>query len=168
MKRDIIEIRSNINPMIDWLAQVEHEREEHEKAEREAKWERDRKEREEREAKWKEEHPILDKYTYMSQWNYETYSYQGEAVNYYFYEWSNIHSEPMLFNFSIPFYRFLDKCKMDFTENDNAKLKAHRTCHIVCKPECNSLIIEPSYEAMKTAFENVKVVGKVLATVPDI
>ena len=74
----------------------------------------------------------------------------------------------MLFNFSIPFYRFLDKCKMDFTENDNAKLKAHRTCHIVCKPECNSLIIEPSYEAMKTAFENVKVVGKVLATVPDI
>ena len=128
MKRDIIEIRSNINPMIDWLTQKEIEREEREKAEREAKWEAERKEREERERKWKEEHPILDKYTYMSQWNYETYSYQGESVNYYFYEWSDITSEPRYFGFSIPFYKFLDFCKMKFTDEDNDKLKKFKTC----------------------------------------
>jgi hypothetical protein len=168
MKRDIMEIRSNINPMIDWLTQKEIEREEREKAEREAKWERERKEREEKEAKWKSEHPILDKYTYMSQWNWETYSYQGEAVNYYFYEWSNIYGEPRKFDFSIPFYKFLDFCKMDFSDDDNNKLKSNKTCYIVCKPGCNSLIIEPSYEALKEAFEKCKTVGRVLATVPEI
>jgi hypothetical protein len=168
MKKDIIEIRSNINPMIDWLAQKEKEREEREKAEREAKWERDRIEREEKERKWKEEHPILDKYTYMSQWNFETYSYQGESVNYYFYEWSDLNREPRYFPFSIPFYKFLDSSKIDMVDEENNRLKAFKTCYITCVPGQNRLIIEQTFDKLKESFENVKIVGRVLATVPEI
>lgn len=166
--REFIEIRSNITPTINWLNQLELDKAEKEKQEREARWAREREERERKEAEWKAEHPILDRYTYISQWNYETYCYQGNSVNFYFYEWSNLNSEPISFSFDIPFYKFLDKCKIDFTDKDNEKIKTHRTCHIICKPGCNSLIIATTYDKMKEEFERVATVGKVIASVPTV
>lgn len=164
MKREIIEIRSNINPMINWLVEAEKEREEREKKEREEKYAKEREERDRKEAEWKKEHPILDKYTYISSWNYNTYSYQGDAVNIYFYEWSDIEREPRMFYFIIPFYRFLDACKINFTEEDNSKLKTNKTIYVVCKPGCNDLIMETNYESLKSRF----MAEKILETVPNI
>ena len=107
MKRDIFIIRGNITPMIARLEQLTKEREEREKAEREERWKREREERERKAQEWKILHPILDKFTYISAYNYDTYSWPGDYVNIRFYEWSNIESEPKFFSHSIAFYRFL-------------------------------------------------------------
>ena len=81
-------------------------REEREKAEREEKWRKEREEREKKEAEWKKEHPILDKYTYMSYYNYDTYGWEGYYINVHFYEWSDINSSPRIFPYSTSFYIF--------------------------------------------------------------
>ena len=152
MKRDIFEIRGTITPTIERLEREAKEREEREKAEREAK-----------EAKWKEEHPILDKYTYISAWNFDTYSWPGDYCNIRFYEWSNIDSEPRFFPYSIEFYRFLDECKLNLTPEQNTKIKANPGCHITCVPGTHDLVIGISYDSLKSQFNT----AKVLAAVPD-
>ena len=164
MKRDIFEIRGNITPTIERLEQLAKEREEREKAEREAKWAKEREEREAKEAKWKEEHPILDKYTYISAYNFETYSWPGDYCNVRFYEWSNINSEPKFFSHSIAFYRFLDECKLNLTPEQNTKIKANPGCHITCVPGTHDLVIGISYESLKSQFN----MAKVIAPVPEL
>lgn len=166
MKRDIFEIRGNITPTVERLEQLANEREEQERKEREAKYERDRKEREAREAKWKLEHPILDKYTYMSEWNYETYSWIGDYINTRFYEWSDINREPMFFSHSIAFYKFLDKCKLNLTEEDNNKIKLGG-CYITCVPGSHNLIVGKSYEELKSRFHMAVNLNKILEPVPE-
>jgi hypothetical protein len=164
MKRDIFEIRGNINPLIKRLEQLEREREEREKAERDARYERERLERERKEAEWKANHPILDKFTYINSWNYETYSWPGDYFNIRFYEWSNIESEPRFFSHSIAFYRFLDDCKINLTSEQNNKIKMNPGCHITCIPGTHDIIIGTSYDSLRSQFNT----AKVLAPVPEL
>lgn len=168
MKKDIIEIRSNINATIDWLAAVEKEREEREKAEREARWKKEQEEREARAANWAKEHPILEKYTYISHYNYEYYSYKGEACDIYFYEWSNVEAQPLHFDFMVPFYRFLDSSKINLCDGENNKIKSTSKAFITCKPGCRDMIIASNYDELRCELQKVKSVVTVLAAVPEI
>ena len=164
MEREIV-IRSNINPLINWLEDKRKEREERERIEREARWAKEKEERERKAAEWRSAHPILDKYTYISEFNYDYHSYQGTYVDYHFYEWSNIHCNPIHFEYSIPFYRFLDECKINLTDEGNQKLKDNRTCHIICKPGCNDLLIDTTYSGLVSQLNDLEVAKKVIASV---
>lgn len=161
MKRDIFIIRGNITPMIARLEQLTKEREEREKAEREERWKREREERERKAQEWKILHPILDKFTYISAYNYDTYSWPGDYVNIRFYEWSNIESEPKFFSHSIAFYRFLDECKINLTVEQNNKIKANNGCHITCIPGTHDLVIGTSYESLKNCLTLAKILKPV-------
>jgi hypothetical protein len=163
MKRDIFEIRGNITPTVERLEQLRIEQEAREKAEREERMERERKEREARAEVWKKEHWILDKYTFISQYNYDTYSWPGDLCNISFYEWSDIYREPIKFSHTIPFFKFLDSSKINVTDADVNKFKVNPGCHIVCKPGKNELIVGETYEVMKNKF----ITEKVLMSVPD-
>ena len=163
MKRDIFEIRGNITPTVERLEQLRIEQEAREKAEREERMERERKEREAKAEAWKKEHWILDKYTYISQYNYNTYSWPGDLCNISFYEWSDIYREPIKFSHTVPFFKFLDSSKINVTDADVNKFKANPGCHIVCKPGKNELIVGETYEVMKNKF----ITEKVLMSVPE-
>ena len=161
MKKDIFVIRGNITPTIERLERERIKREAQEKAEREAKWAKEREEREKKEAEWKKEHPILDKFTYISYHNFDTYSWPGDYCNIRFYEWSDINREPRFFSHTIGFYRFLDECKLNLTEAQNSKIKANMGCHITCIPGTHDLLIGPSYESLKSQFNMAMVLGPV-------
>jgi len=163
MNRDIFEVRGNINPTMERMERLRIEREEREKTEREARYERERKEREERSAAWKKEHWILDKYTFISEYNYNSYCFQGDKCDIKFYEWSDINREPLKFPNIIPFFRFLDSSKIFITDGDVNKFKTHIGCHIVCKPNSNHVIVGDNYEDMKNKF----LTEKALMSVPD-
>lgn len=163
MKRDIFEIRGNITPTIARLEQLRIEQEAREKAEREERMERERKEREAKAEAWKKEHWLLDKYTFITHYNYETYSWVGDRCDVYFYEWSDIYREPIKFPYTISFFKFLDSSKINVTDADVNKFKATNGCHIVCKPGKNELIIGESYEIMKNRF----LTEKALMEVPE-
>ena len=169
MEREFIEIRSNISPALERIDQLVREREEREKSEREAKWAREREEREKLSNEWKALHPILDKFTYMSYYNYETYSWQGDYYNVKFYEWSNIDSEPRHFPYSIAFYRFLDECKLNLTDALNNKIKACKSgCFITCIPGTHDLLVADSYESLRNQYNIAVSTNRVLEDVPDI
>lgn len=168
MGREILVIRGNITPTIERLEQLAKEREEREKLEREARWAKEREEREAKVAKWKEEHPVLDKYTFISSYNYDTYSFQGDYLNLYFYEWSNIKSNPINFRYSIEFFKFLDRCKIMPTDDNVKKIKCKSGCHVICKPNCTELIIGDTYDEMVKKFSEFNVTANVLATVPTV
>ena len=155
----ILRLRKNI---LEGSGTVSHQ-EAIEKAEREERMERERKEREARAEAWKKEHWILDKYTYISQYNYDTYSWPGDLCNISFYEWSDIYREPIKFSHTTPFFKFLDSSKINVTDADVNKFKANPGCHIVCKPGKNELIVGETYEVMKNKF----ITEKVLMSVPE-
>jgi len=163
MKRDIFEIRGNITPTVERLEQLRIEQEAREKAEREERMERERKEREARAEAWKKEHWILDKYTFISQYNYSTYSWPGDLCDVSFYEWSDIYREPIKFSHTVSFFRFLDSSKINVTDADVNKFKSTPGCHIVCKPGKNELIVGETYEVMKNRF----ITEKALMSVPE-
>lgn len=145
------------------LERLRLEQEAHEKAEREERMQREREERERKESEWKLAHPVLNKYTFMSYYNYETYSWQGDYCNVFFYEWSNLNIKPIHFPYSIAFFRFLDDSKIMPTDDDVNKIKLNKGSHIICRPGSTDLIIGESYDAMRSKFY----AAKVLATVPE-
>lgn len=164
MDKKILVVRSNITSMIEHIAELERLREEREKAEREERMKRDREERERKEAEWKAEHPILDKFTYISHYNYETYSWPGDYCNVRFYEWSDINREPRFFSHTIAFYKFLDLCKINFTDANNNKMKSNKGSYITCIPGTHDIIIGDTYESLKNQYN----VAIALKSVPDL
>ena len=168
MKRDILVVRGNINDTIVRLEQLAKEKEERERAEREARWAKEREEREAREAAWKKEHYILDKYTYMSQWNWETYSWVGDYINLFFYEWSDINSEPRHFPHTTALYRFLDSSKLNLTDEINNRFKQTPGCHMTCVPGTHDLIIGLTYQDLKRQYEEKTSLAKILKDVPSV
>ena len=158
MEGNTIIIRGNITHSINRYEQMAREREEREKAEREARWQKEREERDLKEAEWKNEHPILSKYTYMSYYNYETYSWCGNYCKINFYEWSNINSTPKFFPYTTEFYRFLDKCKINLTDEQNTEIKNNYGCHIMCIPGTHDIIIGKDYEDLKSKLNLSKII----------
>ena len=98
----------------------------------------------------------MEKYTYISHYNYEYYSYKGEACDIYFYEWSDVDAQPLHFDFIIPFYRFLDSCKINLCDGENNKIKGSSKSFITCKPGCRDMIIASNYDELKCEFQKVK------------
>ena len=166
MDKDIsLVIRGNINSSIERIEQLRIEREEREKQEREERWRLEREERERKEEEWKKAHPVLEKYTYISYHNYETYNWQGELCNVFFYEFSDIHRNPRKFPYTTEFFRFLDKYNIMPTQEDVNKFKYGYGCHIVCKPGSSEIIVGKTYEEMKQQFESYSLTAKLIADI---
>ena len=152
MEKEYIEIRSNINAAVIRIEQLERERAEKEKLEREARWERERIERERLNKEWDDAHPMLKKYSFISYYNHEYYSYAGRSCDIRFYEWSDLHSEPRLFKTDIPFYRFLDECHLLINDDLNSKLKLYPISYVICKPGSSDIIIGSTYDNMRIQY----------------
>lgn len=169
MKNKVIEIRSNITESVIKFEVAEAERKEREEKERKERWEKESKEREEKAAKWKAGHPNMEKYTYCSAYNFETFNYEyGGQCKLYFYEWSDICREPLVFNYYPYLYRFLDECGILLSADDNTKLRSCNTMFVVCKPNSKDLIVARSYNELSEQYEETKKLNEILATVPDV
>ena len=167
MDKEILVIRGNITPSFNRFEELVKAREERERLEREEKWKKEREEREQKEADWKKEHPILDKFTYLSYYNYETYGWNGYLIDVYFYEWSDINSNPRKFPYSTEFYKFLDACKINLTQEQNDLFRGKSGCHITCIPGTHNLIVSKTYDELKVEYEKASVLSKVLESVPE-
>ena len=150
---NILIIRSNINSEFNRFERMAKERAEKERLERAASWERERMEREAKEAEWKKSHPILGKYTYISMFNYDTYSWDGYYYNVYFYEWSDINSNPKRFPYSTALYKFLDSSKINLTDEQNDIIKTRTGIHMICIPGTHDLVLGNTHEELKEKFE---------------
>lgn len=169
MKRDIFEVRSNINPSLESAMQKQKEREERKQEERHAKWEREQGERERLSKEWMETHKNLYKYTYVSYYNRETFDYSyGGSCDIHFYEWSDINSCPLKFNKYGWFYKFLDESGLWIQEDVNVRMKSFPHTFITCKPGSKDLIVCNSYEELKREFHLAENTAKVLSVVPEI
>ena len=170
MEDKTIIIHGNINTALERIELMAKEREEQERKERAERFERERIERERKANEWKNEHPILDKYTYICHYNYDTYSWIGNRCNAFFYEWSNIHSNPISFPFTTELYKFLDRCKINLTDEGNNKIQAvpNNGLYIICKPNSRDIIIAKSYDDMCKQFAESEQLVKILSTVPEI
>lgn len=169
MKRSIFEIRSNINPSLESVMVKEKEREEREKAERDAKWQREQEERTRLSNEWMETHKNLFKYTYMSYYNKDTFDYgSGVSCDIHFYEWSDINRWPLKFDRYGWFYKFLDESGLFIECDDNTRMKSFAQAFITCKPGSKNLIVCRSYEELKREFHLAENAAKVLAVVPEI
>jgi hypothetical protein len=147
----------------------EKEREERERAERDAKWRKDQEERERLSKEWMETHKNLYKHTYMSYYNRETFDYgNGPFCDIHFYEWSNIDSWPLKFDKYGWFYKFLDESDLWIDVDTNLKMRSYSHVFITCKPGSKDLIVCNSYEELKREFHLAENTAKVLAVVPEI
>lgn len=166
---NIIEIRSNITESVCRFVEAEALRLKREEEERKARWEREQKLREEETNKWKEEHPNLEKYTYCSYYCRNTFNYEyGGSCKIHFYEWSNINSEPIVFNYYPYFYRFLDECKILLSYDENCELKSVNSVFVTCKPGCKELIIGKTYDELRDKYNNILSLSNVLSSVPEV
>ena len=169
MSEKIIEIRSNINTAIVEIERLRIEREAREKAEREAKWEREAAERKRLTEEWQNTHRNLFKYTYASYYNKDNFNYDyGAYCKIHFYEWSNVDSEPIIFERYTRLYKFLDDCGLFIEEKDNNMIKPLASCYISCKPGTKDLIVCSTYGELKSKMDEAKTLANVLASVPEI
>ena len=111
----------------------------------------------------------MEKYTYCSAYNYDTFNYEyGGMCKLYFYEWSDICREPLVFNYYPYLYRFLDECGILLNADDNAKVRSCNTMYVVCKHNSKDLIIARSYNELREQYEASKKLEEILAPVPDV
>ena len=169
MKRDIFEVRSNINPSLESAMQKQKEREEREQEERHAKWEAEQAERSRLSNEWMETHKNLYKYTYASYYNKDTFDYSnGPECDIHFYEWSNINNWPLKFNRYGWFYKFLDESSLFIEQEVNTQMKSFAHVFVTCKPGSKNLIVCNSYEELKREFHLAKNTAMVVSTVPEV
>ena len=172
MSDNIIEIRSNITSSIIRFEALEEERKKREEEERKAKWEREEAERKRIREEWQAKHPNMEKYTYCSQYNFDTFNYEyGGYCKIHFYEWSNINSEPIVFKYYPYLYKFLDDCGIILNVNDNTMIRASSTCFITCVPGKKDLIVDTNYDNFREKFEEAKKAAQlveILSAVPDV
>lgn len=169
MIENIFEIRSNINSSFVEIERLTREREEREKAERDAKWKREQEEREKLVSEWQAAHPNMNKYTYASYYNYSTFNFEfGTFCKIHFYEWSDITREPIMFKYYPQLYDFLDKCGLLLSNDDNNMIKPLASCYISCKPNSKDLLVCTTYEELKRKMHEAENLANVLAPVPEV
>lgn len=156
-----MEIRSNIvDGFIAHCKRIEID-EEREKQERAKRYEIERRERMERYEVWKKSHPNCSSYSYCSEYNFETLSdYCGGYCKIYFYEWSDINREPLLFDYYAKFYKFLDASELFINAEQNSKIKALNTCYITCKPNSKEIVICSTYDGLSQCLADNDVEAK--------
>lgn len=164
-----IEIRSNINSAFSEIERLRLIREEREKKEREEKWEREAAERKRLTDEWQNTHPNLFKYTYASYYSKDTFNYDyGAFCRIHFYEWSNVDSQPIVFERYTRLYQFLDNCGLFIEQKDNEMIKPLASCFISCKPNSKELIVCATYDELKRKMHEAKMLASILEPVPDI
>ena len=172
MSDKVIEIRSNITSSVIRFEALEEERKKREEEERKERWAREEAERKRIREEWQAKHPNLEKYTYCSAYNFETFNYEyGGYCKIHFYEWSNINSEPIIFHHYPYLYKFLDDCGIILNINDNTLIRAASTCFITCAPGTKNLIVDTNYDSFREKFEEAKKAAQlveILAAVPDV
>ena len=169
MDNNVIEIRGNINSYLNELQRIAAEREEREKKEREEKWKRDEEERKRKAAEFESEHPNMSKYTYASHYNYATFNFDyGGYCKIHFYEWSDVYSEPRIFERYCRLYDFLDKCGIILNRDDDDRIKPLASCYITCKPGSKDLFVCTTYNELKEKVEESKKLATILSSVPDV
>ena len=169
MAENIIEIRSNINSSFGVIERLRIEREEREKKERDEKWRREQEEREKKIAEWAEKHPNMNKHTYATYYNYDTFNFDyGPSCSLYFYEWSDINREPLKFERLYRFYDFLDKCGLILPSDKDTVIRGLITFYISCKPGSKELLICKEYDELKRLMHEAENLAKVLESVPDV
>lgn len=169
MSKEIMEIRSNISASFLELERLRIEREERETKERNEKWNREQEERTKKADEWSKAHANLYKYTYASYYNKDSFNYDyGISCKIHFYEWSNVDSNPIIFEHYARFYDFLDRCDI-FLENDsNNNVRSFSECFISCKPGSKDLIISKTYDELKRKMYELENLAKMLAPVPEV
>lgn len=172
MSDKVIEIRSNITSSVIRFEALEEERKKREEEERKERWAREEAERKRMREEWAAKHPNMEKYTYCSAYNFETFNYEyGGYCKIHFYEWSNIDSEPIFFKYYPYLYKFLDDCGIILNANDNSLIRAASTCFITCAPGTKNLIVDTNYDSFREKFEEAKKAAQlveILAAVPDV
>lgn len=172
MSDKVIEIRSNITSSVIRFEALEEERKKREEEERKERWAREEAERKRMREEWAAKHPNMEKYTYCSAYNFETFNYEyGGYCKIHFYEWSNIDSEPIFFKYYPYLYKFLDDCGIILNVNDNSLIRASSTCFITCAPGTKNLIVDTNYDSFREKFEEAKKAAQlveILAAVPDV
>ena len=172
MSDKVIEIRSNITSSVIRFEALEEERKKREEEERKERWAREEAERKRMREEWAAKHPNMEKYTYCSAYNFETFNYEyGGYCKIHFYEWSNIDSEPIFFKYYPYLYKFLDDCGIILNVNDNTLIRAASTCFITCAPGTKNLIVDTNYDSFREKFEEAKKAAQlveILAAVPDV
>lgn len=165
----IVEVRANINTEFVKFEALRIEREKREQAERDAEREREWNERRKASEEWEKTHRNLYKYTYASYYNKDTFNYDyGAVCEVYFYEWSDINSEPRKFERMHRLYQFLDACDIFLESEQNNKVGVTKPCFISCKPGVKDLIIVSSYDELKREMKQAENLAAVLAPVPEI
>jgi hypothetical protein len=169
MSDKVIEIRSNITSSVIRFEALEEERKKREEEERKERWAREEAERKRIREEWAAKHPNMEKYTYCSAYNFETFNYEyGGYCKIHFYEWSDINSCPLKFNKYGWFYKFLDESGLWIQGDVNVRMKSFPHTFITCKPGSKDLIVCNSYEELKREFHLAENTAKVLAVVPEI
>lgn len=139
-------VRSNIVLGLETHMRVEKEKEEKEKEERELRWKREADARVEAENAFKIAHPNVSAYTYVSHYNFSSYTGEYSArCKIFFYEWSNLLATPRKFDYVGKFYLFLDECRLFLKFDQNNKMKSYEECHIICLPNSHEMVLAPTY-----------------------
>lgn len=150
----VMEIRGGIDEAL-MLAHEARIKKDEEIARRKADEERQKKAAED--AKLREQyninHPNLCKHLYASYWNQNPYYGDSRHCNVYFYEWSDINSEPKKFVNHRGILDWLDNCGLFMDSEMYGKLIPLREAYITCKPNSSELIMANSYDELKRLFE---------------
>lgn len=166
---DMIEILSNINDAVGKHFERVRADEEREKQEREARWAEQREKREREEKEWKEKYPMLNAYTCCSYYNQGYYGeWQGGPCKIFFYEWSDVTRQPLVFEKYFPFYKFLDESGLRIDNILNGRIRDLHEVYISCVKGSKRIVIGSSYDILCRAKEEAEKLDVVVSVTPEI
>ena len=74
----------------------------------------------------------------------------------YFYEWSDINSQPKEFDRYIDFHDFCIQHGIRLTKTKGEFVLNHTVSHVICKPGCPEIVISGDYRNLKKNFSKAK------------
>ena len=164
-----MEILGNINDAVNKHFERVKAEEEREKREREEKWAKERLERERREQEWKEKNPMLEAYTCCSYYNQGTWGeWLGGPCKIYFYEWSDLNRQPLVFEKYYPFYRFLDSSGLRIDNVLNGRIKALNEVYLCCVNNSKRIVLGSSYDMLREAKIEAEKLDRVMSVSPEV
>ncbi len=103
-----------------------------------------------------------EKHSYS--YNYSTPSYSSKSAAYnaalangtfrvYFYEWSDINREPLVFSTFVEFSNFLKKCDIPILYWEENLILSLTQSYITCKKNTKQLVIRNRYNQLESAMK---------------
>ena len=74
----------------------------------------------------------------------------------YFYEWSDINSQPKVFERYIDFHDFCIENGIKLTRAKGEAIFDREVSHVICKPGCPEIVISGDYRNLKKNFSKAK------------